>query len=82
MLDFTCSECRRLFHAKRADALTCSPRCRQRAKRRRDTDARARMATLFALHSATLREGIALKSIDAVRPELERIAAEIDALAT
>ncbi|MRX42352.1 hypothetical protein [Agromyces kandeliae] len=84
MLAHICPECDGEFFASRADAITCGPRCRQRAKRRRDAATLAardaRIRALVALQSATIREGMALLDMDAVRPELERLGAELDAL--
>ena len=62
----------------------CSDAHRAAARRERlDHEATARDARiriLVTLHTATLQEGLALADLDAVRPELDRIADELDAL--
>jgi hypothetical protein len=73
----TCHRCGTSYEAVRSDSRWCGNSCRAAA--RRDT-VRARVAALLALHSATVREGMARLDMDAVRPELDRIAAELDAL--
>lgn len=83
MFQHACPECGDLFHSKRGDGVTCGPRCRQRAKRRRDAAVAtrdARIRDLVRLHTAVMEEGLALLSMDAVNPELDRIADEIDSL--
>ncbi|MEF3404026.1 hypothetical protein [Agromyces sp. CCNWLW203] len=87
MLHHVCPECGDAFDATRP-AETCSGRCRQRRYTRRRHDRleaetaarRTRAATLLALHSATIREGMALLNMDAVRPELDAIGAELETL--
>jgi hypothetical protein len=71
-----CRRCAREFEATRSDARYCSPACRGADWRARD----ARVRDLLMLHAAVVREGMALLSMEAVRPELDRIADELDAL--
>ena len=75
-----CPECGASLIGQRADAAVCGPSCRKRAWRRRRAERDARIRDLMRLHSATVREGMALLDLEAVRPELERIGAELDAL--
>lgn len=80
----SCDYCLETFDAERASARFCSGAHRTAANRRERARARgardARIRSLVALHSATVREGMTLLDMDAVRPELDRIAGELDAL--
>lgn len=77
MLAHVCPECYRVLHSKRADAITCGSRCRQRAKRRRDAEALAArdalICDLIALHSATVREGMAQAELDRIVDDLHKL---------
>ena len=73
----TCRRCDASYEAVRSDSRWCGNACRAAAGRE---DRRARVVTLLARQSATIRDGMARLDMDAVRPELDRIAAELDAL--
>lgn len=71
-----CPRCGTEFVALRSDARYCRSACRAAAWRARE----GRIRDLMRLHTAVVQEGMALKSMDAVRPELARIGAELDQL--
>lgn len=73
----TCRRCGASYEAVRSDSQWCGSACRGAARRDKQ---RTRLAELLALHSATVREGMELLDMDAVRPELDRIAMELKAL--
>lgn len=81
----TCDYCHGPFQAERPNrARFCSNAHRASARRARleaEASTRdARVRDLIRLHTATLQEGMALLDLEAVRPELDRIADELDAL--